>query len=63
MPFWGDPEKPPPPSSLMVGSTTPAAATAKEWSRLTSDWLLSVLPEEEAEREVAAQVRSEAKRR
>ncbi|CAM9874745.1 unnamed protein product, partial [Ectocarpus sp. 12 AP-2014] len=47
MPFWGDPEKPP--------SSTSTSPPAKDWKLLSSDWLLSSLPEEEAEREIAAQ--------
>lgn len=57
MPFWGDPEKPssPTPSS--------AAAAAKGWKPLAAekDWLLSVLPEDDAEREVEAQVKPPSK--
>eukprot|EP00903_Cladosiphon_okamuranus_P020297 g18626.t1 len=64
MPFWGDPEKPP--SSWSPSSSSPSASStsaspspaAKEWASsglLPNDWLLSVLPEEDAEREVAAQ--------
>ncbi|CAM9805744.1 unnamed protein product [Scytosiphon promiscuus] len=50
MPFWGDPEKPSSP-------TTASAVAAKGWKPLAAekDWLLSMLPEEDAEREVEAQ--------
>ncbi|CAN0090142.1 unnamed protein product [Ectocarpus fasciculatus] len=47
MPFWGDPEKP--------SSSTSTSPPSKDWKPLSSDWLLSSLPEEEAEREIAAQ--------
>ncbi len=66
MPFWGDPEKPlssPPSSSSSPGtaaSSSSSSAAAKDWSSsLASDWLLSMLPEDEAEREAAAQVQKE----
>ena len=41
-PAWGDPEKPLP---------------GKQWKPLSGDWLVRSLPKEDAEREVAAQVR------
>ncbi|CAN0405435.1 unnamed protein product, partial [Pylaiella littoralis] len=51
MPFWGDPEQPSSSPSRSTVTTSPANHSTP----LASDWLLSVLPEEEAEREVAAQ--------